>query len=354
MSIQKQHFGNLPDGRAVSRYVLQNENGAVAAILDYAGAVQQLLVPDRKGRLVDVIGGFDNVLDYYYGNGCQGSLIGRFANRIKGASFVLDGKTYTLVQNNGNNHIHGGPTGFSRKLWEAIPVDGAEPALRLRYVSPDGEENYPGTLDVTVTYTLTADNALSIRYVATTDKPTVVNMTNHAYFNLGGFASGTALDHELWIDADTYLTTDDEKIPTGELRSVAGTPFDFRKSKTVGQDFNLENEDMRRGGGYDHCLNFTGGETIDPVCRASLYCDKTGIEMKTLTNMPCVQLYSAGGLRNPNYPLKGGYPQSPESFICLETQKMPDSINQPHFTNVVLRPGEIYDYTTVYAFGVRK
>ncbi|MBQ2772869.1 MAG: galactose mutarotase, partial [Clostridia bacterium] len=203
MSIQKQHFGNLPDGRAVSRYVLQNENGVVAAILDYAGAVQQLLVPDRTGRLVDVIGGFDSALDYYYGNGHQGSLIGRFGNRIKNGRFTLDGKTYTLAQNNGNNHIHGGSTGFSRKLWEATSVDGAEPALRLRYVSPDGEENYPGTLDVTVTYTLTADNALSIRYVATTDKPTVVNMTNHAYFNLGGFASGTALDHELWIDADT-------------------------------------------------------------------------------------------------------------------------------------------------------
>lgn len=354
MSIQKQHFGNLPDGRAVSRYVLQNENGVVAAILDYAGAVQQLLVPDRTGRLVDVIGGFDSALDYYYGNGCQGSLIGRIANRIKGASFMLDGKTYTLVKNKGSNHIHGGVEGFARKLWEATSVDGAEPALRLRYVSADGEEGYPGMLNVTVTYTLTADNALSIRYVATTDKPTVVNMTNHAYFNLGGFASGTALDHELWIDADTYLPTDEENVPTGELRSVEGTPFDFRTPKTVRRDFDLTNEDLRIGGGYDHCLNFTGGETKESVCRATLYCDKTGIEMRTLTNMPCVQLYSSGGVRNAAFPLKGGYPQSPESFICLETQKMPDSINQPHFTNVVLRPGEVYDYTTVYAFGVRK
>ncbi len=354
MSIQKQFFGNLPDGRAVTRYLLQNENGMMAAILDYAGAIQQLCVPDRNGWFVDVVGGFESATQYYYGNGNQGSLIGRFANRIKDASFELDGKTYALAQNNGSNHIHGGVEGFARKLFEATPIDGKEPALQLHYVSPDGEENYPGTLDVTVTYTLTSDNALSIRYLATTDKPTVVNMTNHAYFNLGGCASGTALDHELWIDADTYLPTDEGKIPTGELRSVDGTPFDFRTPKTVRRDFDLTNEDLRIGGGFDHCLNFAGGETKESVLRASLYCDKTGIEMKTLTNMPSVQLYSAGGVRNAAYPLKGGYPQSPESFICLETQKMPDSIHQPHFTNVVLRPGEVYDYTTVYAFDVRK
>jgi len=352
MSIQKQFFGHLPDGRAVTRYLLQNESGMTAAILDYAGAIQELRVPDKKGGFVDVVGGFESAEQYYHGNGHQGSLIGRFGNRIKGERFTLDGKTYTLAKNNGNNHIHGGIEGFSRKLWEATPVDGAEPGLRLRYVSPDGEEGYPGTLDVTVTYKLTVDNALSINYVATTDKPTIVNMTNHAYFNLGGFASGTALDHELWIDADTYLPTDEEKIPTGELRSVLGTPFDFRTPKTMGRDFDLENEDMKIGGGYDHCLNFVGGETKEPVHRATLYSPKTGIEMKTLTNMPSVQLYSSGGTHNPDCPLKGGYPQSPESFVCLETQKMPDSINRPHFTNVVLRPGEVYDYTTVYAFGI--
>ena len=354
MSIQKQYFGKLPDGRAVTRYILQNENGMSAAILDYAGAIQELRVPDKNGGFVDVVGGFESAAQYYYGNGNQGSLIGRFANRIKAGRFTLDGKEYVLAQNNAGNHIHGGREGFARKLFEATPIDGAEPALRLSYVSPDGEENYPGTLDVTVTYTLTRDNALSIRYVATTDKATVVNMTNHAYFNLGGFASGKALDHELWIDADTYLPTDEEKIPLGELRSVEGTPFDFRTPKTVGRDFDLANEDLCIGGGYDHCLNFVGGETKEPVLRATLYSPRTGIEMKTLTNMPSVQLYSAGGMRNAQCPLKGGYPQSPESFICLETQKMPNSINEPHFTNVVLRPGEIYDYTTVYAFGVRK
>lgn len=354
MSIQKQYFGKLPDGRAVTRYILQNENGMTAAILDYACAIQELRVPDRNGGFVDVVSGFESATQYYYGNGHQGSVIGRFGNRIKSGRFMLDGKCYTLAQNNGNNHIHGGLGGFSRKLWDATPVDGAEPALRLHYLSPNGEEGYPGALDVTVTYTLTSKNALSIHYLATTDQPTVVNMTNHAYFNLGGFASGTALDHELWIDADTYLPTDDEKIPTGELRSVAGTPFDFRTPKTVGRDFDLENADMKIGGGYDHCLNFAGGETKEAVLRATLYCDKTGIEMHTLTNMPSVQLYSAGGMRNAASPLKGGYPQAPQSFVCLETQKMPNSINEPHFTNVVLRPGEVYDYTTVYAFGTRK
>ncbi|MBR3863201.1 MAG: galactose mutarotase [Clostridia bacterium] len=352
MSIQKQYFGKMPDGRAVTRYILQNENGMTAAILDWAGAIQELRVPDRKGGFVDVVGGFESASQYYYGNGHQGSLIGRFGNRIKDGVFTLDGVTYTLAKNNGANHLHGGVEGYSRQFWEVTPVDGEEPALRLHYFSPDGDQGYPGALDVTVTYTLTNENALSIRYVATTDKATIVNMTNHAYFNLGGFASGTVLDHELWMDADTYLPTDEGKVPTGEIRSVSGTPFDFTVPKTVGRDYDFSNEDIRISGGYDHCFNFVGGETKDPVHRATLYSPKTGIEMKTFTNKPAVHLYSAGAMNNVDCPLKGGYPQNRHCFVCLETEKMPDSINQPHFNNVVLRPGEVYDYTTVYAFGI--
>ncbi len=354
MSIEKQHFGNLPDGRAVSRYFLKNENGMVAAILDYAGAIQQLLVPDRHGRLVDVIGGYDNILDYYYGDGYQGSLVGRIGNRIKEGKFTLDGKEYSLAINNGPNHLHGGIEGFSSKIWEVTPVDGDAPSLVLHYVSPDGEENYPGTLDVTVTYTLTRDNTLSIRYVATTDKTTIVNLTNHAYFNLGGFASGKILDHELWLDADTYLPTDENLIPTGELKPVDGTPFDFRTAKAVGRDFGADDIDLKTAGGYDHCFNFAGGETKEPVCRAVLYSDKTGIEMKTLTQLPCVQFYSGNFLNNAEHPFKGGYPQALQNAMCLETQKMPDSINHKNFTDVTLKPGEVYDYTTAYAFSVRK
>ena len=354
MSIVKEHFGNLPDGRAVTRFVLENEQGAKAAILDYAGAIQALFVPDRDGALVDVVGGFETAEQYYYGNGNQGSLIGRFGNRIKHGQFTLDGKTYTLAINNHSNHLHGGPNGFARQMFDAMPVDGAEPSLRLSYVSPDGEEGYPGTLCVNVTYTLTRDNALSIHYVAMTDAPTVVNMTNHAYFNLGGYASGTALGHELWVDADTYLPTDNENLPTGEIRSVEGTPFDFRAPKTLESMMDYNNCDIIYGRGYDHCLNFVGGETATPVHRATLYSPKTGIEMKTVTDAPSIQVYSAGGLKNAAHPLKGNLAQVPGSFVCLETQKMPDSINNPHFTNVVLRPGEVYDTTTVYAFSVRK
>ncbi|MBE6580541.1 MAG: galactose mutarotase [Ruminococcaceae bacterium] len=353
MSIQKQHFGFLPNGTAVSRYILQNKNGMTVALLDYAGAIQQLLVPDRKGRLVDVVGGYDNILDYVYGDGYQGSLVGRIGNRIKEGKFTLDGKTYTLAVNNGPNHLHGGIEGFSSKIWTATPHDGEEPSLSLSLVSPDGDEGYPGTLSVTVTYTLMAENALAIRYVATTDRTTIVNLTNHSYFNLGGFASGKILEHELWLDADTYLPTDDTLIPTGELRAVKGTPFDFTAPKTVGRDFFADDVDLKNAGGYDHCFNFVGGEQPTPVPRAVLYCAQSGIEMTTKTTLPAVQFYSGNFLNNPDHPFKGGYPQALQNALCLETQKMPDSINHDNFTDVRLFPGEAYDHTTVYAFGVR-
>ena len=354
MSIIKAFFGNTPDGRAVYSYRLTNQNGMTAVILDYAGAVQQLLVPDRRGRLVDVIGGYDCLSDYCLGNGAQGSLIGRYGNRIAKGKFTLDGKEYTLACNNGENHLHGGPGGFERQIFAATPVDGEEPALRLSYTSADGEEGYPGKLDVTVTYTVTKENALSIRYEAVTDAPTVVNLTNHAYFNLGGFASGKIFDHELWMDADTYLPTDAGLIPTGELRPVAGTPFDFNTPKTVGRDFYADDTDLVQAGGYDHCFNFTGGETKAPVKRISLCAPSTGIVMDTYTTQPCVQFYTANFLTNPEHPFKGGYPQAKQNALCLETQKMPDSPNKPHFTSTVLRPGEKYDTVTVYAFSVRK
>ncbi|MBE6594814.1 MAG: galactose mutarotase [Ruminococcaceae bacterium] len=353
MSIQKQFFGNLPDGSAVYRYVMQNASGMTVAILNFGGAIQQILVPDKNGRLTDVVGGYDNVLDYYYGNGYQGALIGRIGNRICRGKFTLEGKEYSLYINNGPNSLHGGRVGFSHKLWEVSATDGAEPYLELHYVSPDGEEGYPGTLNVTVTYKLTARNGLSIRYVATTDKTTIVNLTNHCYFNLGGFASGKILDHELWLDADTYLPTDETLIPTGELRPVDGTPFDFRTPKTVGRDFYADDADLVTAGGYDHCLNFTGGATEEPVCRAALYDPASGREMKVFTNQHAVQLYSGNFLDNTEHPFKGGYPQGKQNALCLETQHQPDAVNHEHFRSVVLRPGEVYDYTTEYVFSVR-
>lgn len=355
MSIQKQFFDHLPDGRPVHRYTMKNAGGMQVSILDFGGAIQQILVPDRKGRYSDVVGGYDNAYDYYYGDGYQGALIGRVGNRICKGKFTLDGVTYDrLYINNGVNHLHGGKEGFNAKIWDVTPVDGAEPALQMHCVSPDGEEGYPGTLDVTVTYTLKTNNALSLHYVATTDKKTILNLTNHSYFNLGGFASGKIFDHVLTLDADTYLPTDGDLIPTGELRSVAGTPFDFRTPKAVGKDFFADNADLKSAGGYDHCFNFVGGETKEPVWRGTLYDPNSGREMKVYTNQPCVQFYSGNFLNNAEHPFKGGYPQGLQNAMCLETQHMPDAINHENFTSVVLAPGEIYDYTTEYAFSVRE
>lgn len=353
MSIVKQQFGITPDGCMTHRYTMKNEAGMSVSILDFGGAIQQILVPDRDGRFCDVVGGYDHIYDYYYGDGYQGALIGRVGNRICRGKFTLEGKDYSLYINNGENHLHGGKVGFDHKIWEVTPTDGEEPSLALHYVSPDGEEGYPGTLDVHVTYTLKKTNALSIRYTATTDRTTILNLTNHCYFNLGGFASGKVYDHELWLDADTYLPTDETLIPTGEQKSVAGTPFDFRTPKAVGKDFFAEDTNLKLGGGYDHCFNFVGGESKEPVCRASLYDPKSGREMRVITNQPCVQFYSGNFLTNEKHPFKGGYPQAQRNALCLETQHMPDSINQKGFTNVVLKPGEKYDYTTEYVFSVK-
>ena len=206
---------------------------------------------------------------------------------------------------------------------------------------------------MTVTYTLTKENGLSIHYEATTDKATPINLTNHTYFNLGGYNSGSVHSHILTLDADTYLPTDERLIPTGELRSVFGTPFDFRSPKRIGEDISSDNVDIKLGGGYDHCLNFAGGETAEPVKRGELYEEKSGRVMELYTNQPCVQLYTGNFLTNEKYPFKGGYPQSIQTFVCLETQHMPDSINQIGFTDCVLRPGEKYDFTTEYRFSVK-
>lgn len=353
MSITKELFDMLSDGTAVYAYTLKNENGMSARILDYGGIVQELKVADRRGEFADVIGGYASVDSYINGGGYHGALIGRFGNRIANGKFTLEGKAYTLALNNGKNHLHGGAVGYDARMWEVKALDKAEPELSLHLVSEDGDEGYPGRLDITVTYKLTADNALSINYIATTDKSTPINLTNHAYFNLAGCANGSILGHKLWLDADTYLPTDEGLIPTGELRSVEGTPFDFREPKTIGRDIDAENEDIRLGGGYDHCFNFVGGETGKIELRGSLYDGESGRFMEVYTNQPCVQIYTANGAGKDEYPQKNGFKMPRRSFVCMETQKMPDSINHDNFTDCVLRAGEVYDYTTVYKFSVR-
>ncbi len=351
--IEKNLFGNLSDGRAVYAYTLKNAFGMSVKLLDLGGIILELKVPDRNGDFSDVVGGYDSVRSYEKGDGYQGALIGRFGNRINKGRFTLDGVEYSLFINNNDNHLHGGEFGFNSKIFEAAPEDGEEPKLRLHTVSPDGEENYPGTLDLTVTYTLTKQNGLRIHYEAVTDKATPVNLTNHCYFNLNGYASGSVHSHMLMLDADTFLPTDERLIPTGELRAVDGTPFDFRVPKPIGKDINTDCDEINFAGGYDHCLNFTGGETKEPVKRAELYAEESGRVMEVYTNQPCVQLYTGNFLTNSEYPFKGGYPQRKQTLLCLETQHMPDSINRKNFTDCVLRPEEKYDYTTEYRFSVK-
>ncbi len=351
--ITKQLFGTLDGGTDVYTYTMKNQNGMCVRVSEFGGALVEILVPDRWGRMTDVIGGYDSLRDYVLGDGYQGALIGRVGNRIAKGRFTLDGKEYKLFVNNGPNSLHGGKVGFSHKIWNVKPVDGDEPKLILTLTSPDGEENYPGTLSVTVTYALLASNALSIRYQATTDKKTIVNLTNHTYFNLGGYASGKVFDHVLQMEADRYLPTDANLIPTGELRPVDGTPFDFRDPKTIGKDFDMQNPDIQLAGGYDHCFCFTGGETREPVLRVTAYEPNSGRMMQVYTNQPCVQFYTGNFLTNPEHPFKGGYPQNQQALFCLETQKMPDAINQPGFNNTVLEPDQNYDYTTIYQFSVK-
>lgn len=360
MSITKDFYGKLPDGREVYRYTLVNKNGMKIRVLNYGGTVTELWTPDRKGGFTDLIGGYDSLDSYLNADGYQGALIGRWANRITAGKFTLDGKDYQLYVSPGTgNHCHGGLVGFDKKIFDVEAIDAEEPVLKLHLVSPDGEEGFPGTLDLTVTYTLTNENGWRIHYFATTDKATIINLTHHAYLNLGGYASGSVHPTILQLDADTYLPTDENLVPTGEIRSVEGTPFDFRKAKAIGRDINEDNTDLRIAGGvrggYDHCFNFAGGgkSGAPAVKRGEAYDEKSGRVLELYTNSPCVQLYTGNFISNPDFPYKGGYTQTPQILFCLETQFMPDSINKKGFTECVLRPGEVYDYTTEYRFSVK-
>lgn len=346
MSIVKKYFGSLAGNTDVFSYILKNKNGMEAEIIDYGGTITNIRVPDRYGRISDIVLGYDSLSDYVEADGYQGAIIGRVGNRIGNGRFSLDGREYSLYLNSGNNHLHGGKSGFNDKMWDVISAeDTDEPVLKLFLFSKDGEEGYPGALSVTVTYQLTNDNGLSIRYEAQTDKKTILNLTNHTYFNLGGYASGKIYDHVLWTDSDSYIKTDDALIPTGEILSVDSTPFDFRTPKKIGCD-------IGKIGGYDVCLNFTGGETKEPVKRITVKENSCGRVMDVYTNQPCVQFYSANFLTDEKHPFKGGYKQEPQTAFCLETQHMPDSINHKSFTDITLDVNEKYDYTTVYKFSV--
>lgn len=350
MSILKEFFGTH-HGCEVYKYTLTNDNGMSVVLSNFGATIISINVPDKFGKAADVIGGYDDLQSYVEADGYQGAIIGRFGNRICKGKFTLDGVDYNMYINNGPNHLHGGKEGFDKKIWQVMALnDAAEPSIKFFLLSPDKDEGYPGNLAVTVTYGLKNDGSLSIRYEATTDKRTIINLTNHTYFNLGGYNSGKIYNHELWLDADTYLPTDESLIPTGEIKSVQGTPFDFRMPKKIGRDINLHDRDLIIAGGYDHCINFTGGETKLPKLRAKVVHEESGRVMEMHTNQPCVQFYSGNFLANEKYPFKNNCSQNKQMAFCLETQHMPDSINHDNFTNVILEPDTIYDYTTVYRF----
>jgi len=348
--ITKADFGKTKDGKAVEIYTLTNSRGSEARIITYGGTVVSLKVPDKQGKFGDVVLGFDSIADYEKHTAFFGALIGRYGNRIAKGKFTLDGRGYSLATNNGENHLHGGVKGFDKVVWTAKPSTDQNGAnLELTYLSVAGEEGYPGNLNIKVVYTLTEDNKLKIVYSATTDKATVVNLTHHSYFNLAG--AGDILDHRLTLNADRFTPTDSGSIPTGVLANVKGTPFDFTNETAIGARIGQENEQLKFGHGYDHnwVLN-RKGKGVELAAR--VYDPTSGRVMEVLTTEPGIQFYS-GNFLDASVPGKGGKSYPLRSGFCLETQHFPDSPNRSNFPSTVLRPGQTYSQTTIYAFSVR-
>ena len=353
-STEKKPFGKTPDGQPVDLYVLSNKNGVEAAITNYGGAVVSLKVPDRNGKFGDVVLGYDALDGYVNDKSYFGAIVGRYGNRIGHAQFSIDGKTYTLAKNNGENSLHGGIKGFNKAVWAAkeLPAKNGQ-SLELTYLSKDGEEGFPGNLHVRVVYTLTDSNELKIEYSATTDKKTVVNLTNHTYFNLAGPGSGDILGHQLVIEADKFTPVDASLIPTGELRDVPGTPLDFGKATAIGARIDQDDEQLKLGHGYDHnfVLRRAAGAPISLAARVVE--PNTGRVLEVWTTEPGVQFYT-GNFLDGTARGKGGLTYARRSAFCLETQHFPDSPNQPKFPSVVLNPGEKYSTTTTYKFTTEK
>jgi aldose 1-epimerase len=327
---------------------LSNSNGMSATIINYGGRIANLKVPSKNGESIDVVLGYDSLEKFLSDKGFLGTLVGRYGNRIGNAKFSLNGQEYPLSKNNGENTLHGGPDGFHTKMWDGS-LQSDKNVLKLTYTSPDGEEGYPGNLNVQVTYTLSDQNEIIIDYQATTDKPTVVNLTNHAYFNLGGAGSGSVLNHQIQIFADRFTPVDAGLIPTGELRSVTGTPFDFTTSHRIGERIDAEEEQIKLGIGYDH--NFVLNKPApDSLTLAAIVKDSTtGISMEVWTTEPGVQFYT-GNFMDGSVIGKGGKAHTHRSAFCLETQHFPDSPNKPEFPSTVLNPGEMYKSRTIYKF----
>lgn len=347
--ISERRWGSLPSGEPIDLFTLRNSNGIEASITNYGGRLVTLKVPDRAGLAEDIVLGFDTLDGYLGHNPYFGALVGRFANRIANGQFELGGKTYTLLKNNGSNALHGGAKGFDKVAWQAAPnTANGSAALELRYLSKDGEEGYPGNLDVQVIYTLSDDNVLRIDYAATTDRDTVLNLTSHSYFNLSGHAYGNILDQRVTLNADRFTPVAANLIPTGDLRSVDGTPFDFRQDAPIGARIGANDEQIAFGVGYDHnfVLNRSGDE-LSPAAR--VYDPRSGRIMEVLTTQPGMQFYTGNHIHG-EINGKGGAIYRVRGGFCCETQRFPDSPNQAKFPSSVLKPGERYLETTEFRF----
>ncbi|MDI9500486.1 MAG: aldose epimerase family protein [Acetivibrionales bacterium] len=351
MGIEKSLFGKMQDGTEIYLYKLSNKNKMSVGIINYGGIIVSIEVPDRDGNIDDVNLGYDNLEQYLEIGQYFGAIIGRHGNRIENAEFDLNGITYRLAKNDGNNHLHGGKRGFDKVVWQAEPIekDGVQ-ALQLSYLSPDGEENYPGNLDVKVTYTLTDDNSLRIDYFAVSDKDTVVNLTNHAYFNLSGHGSGDILDHQIMINADRFTVINNECIPTGEIRDVSNTPMDLRTLKKVREGIESKDDQIACGNGYDHnwVLNVSGDK---PEKAAEVFEPVSGRLMEVFTTKPGMQFYSGNAITRVTG--KGGAVYDKRGALCLETQYYPNGTRHKHFPSPFLKAGEEYRHTTIYKFSVK-
>ena len=351
--VNRTSFGRLPDGASIEAFTLTNSRGVAVRTMTYGASIISVRTPDRGGRVDDIVLGFDRIEDYLTKARYFGTVVGRFGNRIANARFTLDGKTVRLAANNGPNHLHGGVKGFDKVVWKGEPADrDGNSGVTFSYTSADGEEGYPGKLEARVTYTLTERNELIVEYVATSDKATPINLTNHAYFNLAGRGHSDVLKHLLTIDADRYTPTDATQIPTGELASVAGTPFDFRKATAIGDRIDADHEQIRNGKGYDH--NFVLNGWSDARARGSrpqthhaarVVDPASGRTLDIATSEPGVQFYSGNNLDA----ARNGF--GPRTAFCLETQHFPDSPNKPNFPSTILKPGDTYRSITIFTFG---
>ncbi|NLJ42123.1 MAG: galactose mutarotase [Bacteroidales bacterium] len=345
----EESFKSIHNGKPTGLYTLKNQNGVIVRITNYGAIIVSIIVPDRKGNFADIVQGYDTIGEYIEGNSpYMGAICGRCANRIAGGKFELMRKQYSLAVNNGPNHLHGGIKGFSKVVWDVLNASSSQ--VQLEYVSNDGEENYPGNLRVSVTYTLTEDNELKIGYRAVTDKATVVNLAGHSYFNLAGEGSGSIYDQELMINARFFTPIDETSVPTGEILSVKGTPMDFTSPKKIGAEIDSDYEQLRFGAGYDHnfVLDHPAGVT---GLAAAAFDPASGRILEVYTTQPGLQLYTANWIDNEKG--KGGKRYGRRWAFCLETQHFADAVNKPHFPSVILNPGEEYRHSCIYKFTTR-